>query len=50
MAPRRKRRNDLNDLTGKEWIKFTRTWFVGGEFHAGGFEDTGSWWDVRGSE
>jgi DNA modification methylase len=21
-------RNDLNDLTGKEWIKFTRTWFV----------------------
>ncbi len=23
-----KRRNDLNDLTGKEWIKFTRTWFV----------------------
>ena len=22
------RRNDLNDLTGKEWIKFTRTWFV----------------------
>ena len=20
--------NDLNDLTGKEWIKFTRTWFV----------------------
>ena len=28
MATRRKRRNDLNDLTGKEWIKFTRTWFV----------------------
>ena len=28
MAPRRKPRNDLNDLTGKEWIKFTRTWFV----------------------
>jgi len=23
-----KPRNDLNDLTGKEWIKFTRTWFV----------------------
>ena len=23
-----KRRNDLNDLTGREWIKFTRTWFV----------------------
>jgi hypothetical protein len=22
------RANDLNDLTGKEWIKFTRTWFV----------------------
>jgi len=22
------RRNDLNDLTGKEWIRFTRTWFV----------------------
>jgi DNA modification methylase len=21
-------RNELNDLTGKEWIKFTRTWFV----------------------
>jgi DNA modification methylase len=21
-------RNDLNDLSGKEWIKFTRTWFV----------------------
>ncbi len=21
-------RSDLNDLTGKEWIKFTRTWFV----------------------
>jgi DNA modification methylase len=21
-------RNKLNDLTGKEWIKFTRTWFV----------------------
>jgi len=21
-------RNDLNDLTGREWIKFTRTWFV----------------------
>ena len=21
-------RNALNDLTGKEWIKFTRTWFV----------------------
>jgi DNA modification methylase len=20
--------NDLNDLSGKEWIKFTRTWFV----------------------
>ena len=20
--------NHLNDLTGKEWIKFTRTWFV----------------------
>jgi len=28
MAPRRRPRNDLNDLTGKEWIKFTRTWFV----------------------
>jgi DNA modification methylase len=25
MAPTR---NDLNDLTGTEWIKFTRTWFV----------------------
>ncbi len=24
----RHRRNDLNDLTGKEWIRFTRTWFV----------------------
>ena len=23
-----KARNELNDLTGKEWIKFTRTWFV----------------------
>jgi DNA modification methylase len=23
-----KARNDLNDLSGKEWIKFTRTWFV----------------------
>jgi DNA modification methylase len=23
-----RRPNDLNDLTGKEWIKFTRTWFV----------------------
>jgi len=22
------RHNDLNDLTGTEWIKFTRTWFV----------------------
>jgi hypothetical protein len=22
------RRNDLNDLSGREWIKFTRTWFV----------------------
>jgi len=21
-------RNDLNDLSGREWIKFTRTWFV----------------------
>jgi len=21
-------RNNLNDLTGREWIKFTRTWFV----------------------
>jgi DNA modification methylase len=21
-------RNELNDLTGKEWIKFTRTWFI----------------------
>ena len=21
-------RNELNDLTGREWIKFTRTWFV----------------------
>ena len=28
MATRRRPRNDLNDLTGKEWIKFTRTWFV----------------------
>ena len=24
----RRASNDLNDLTGKEWIKFTRTWFV----------------------
>jgi DNA modification methylase len=23
-----RRASDLNDLTGKEWIKFTRTWFV----------------------
>ncbi len=23
-----KRNNDLNDLSGREWIKFTRTWFV----------------------
>ncbi len=23
-----RRANDLNDLSGKEWIKFTRTWFV----------------------
>ena len=23
-----RRPNDLNDLSGKEWIKFTRTWFV----------------------
>lgn len=23
-----KRDNDLNDLSGREWIKFTRTWFV----------------------
>ena len=23
-----RRTNTLNDLTGKEWIKFTRTWFV----------------------
>ena len=21
-------RNTLNDLTGKEWIRFTRSWFV----------------------
>jgi len=24
----RKRRNQLNDLCGKDWIKFTKTWFV----------------------
>ena len=24
----RRATNDLNDLSGKEWIKFTRTWFV----------------------
>jgi len=23
-----KAKNELNDLTGREWIKFTRTWFV----------------------
>ena len=23
-----KARNELNDLSGKEWIRFTRTWFV----------------------
>jgi len=23
-----KAKNDLNDLSGREWIKFTRTWFV----------------------
>lgn len=23
-----KRRSELNDLSGKDWIKFTRTWFV----------------------
>lgn len=28
MAATRKQRNDLNDLSGTEWIKFTRTWFV----------------------
>jgi SAM-dependent methyltransferase len=27
-APRRSPRNLLNDLTGREWIKFTKTWFV----------------------
>jgi len=26
--PRIHPRNSLNDLTGKEWIKFTRSWFV----------------------
>jgi len=26
--PQRSPRNTLNDLTGTEWIKFTRTWFV----------------------
>ncbi len=24
----RRPKNELNDLTGREWIKFTRTWFV----------------------
>ncbi len=28
MARSQRPRNDLNDLTGREWIKFTRTWFV----------------------
>lgn len=27
-APRRRLANDLNDLTGKQWIRFTKTWFV----------------------
>jgi DNA modification methylase len=26
--PARKPRNLLNDLSGKEWIKFTKTWFI----------------------
>jgi len=25
---RRHRRNTLNDLTGREWIKFTKSWFI----------------------
>jgi len=25
---RNARRNELNDLTGREWIRFTRTWFI----------------------
>ncbi len=33
--------NDLNDLTGTEWIKFTRTWFVC---------DSPRYWKNRGSE
>ncbi len=28
MSRRHRAPNDLNDLTGREWIKFTRTWFV----------------------
>jgi DNA modification methylase len=28
MGVHMRRTNDLNDLTGKDWIKFTRTWFV----------------------
>jgi DNA modification methylase len=28
MGRGRRPRNDLNDLSGREWIKFTRTWFV----------------------
>jgi len=28
MMPMARPENDLNDLTGTEWIKFTRTWFV----------------------
>jgi DNA modification methylase len=24
----RRPKNELNDLTGREWIRFTRTWFV----------------------
>ena len=26
--PRRHPRNQLNDLTGRDWLRFTRSWFV----------------------
>lgn len=28
VSTQKKRKNKLNELTGKEWIKFTKTWFI----------------------
>lgn len=33
MKVNRKIVNKLNDLTGKEWIKITKTWFIYIDFH-----------------